>query len=1447
MTGGRSDGRHLLSPELDYISVRETGVASQAAYIVDLFDALPGREHSSRVRKFQEVAAALGTSPDQLLNAAASPGAIEVDFPFRVTTADPAWWAQWCAGCGKASCDCSVLWDDGSHSRPAGCRSAGELRALAMNLANLDPEPEALRAGERCLVEQWPPPPQGSSATHLCTVCLSGFSGALAVCPLSGQVAASCCFECGARWTPQLTALPLPGELAARLRCQVAVCANVEFAGSLMPGVGLLTEMHRSLILAQRTLSSVRLHGQYSGCGPLRHARPLHVPPFPNVTVARGAEPVGPSLRHDRELGLVRPTRTSSPWCCRWLVGPGGADDNWEAADPDAVFIAGGQAHRVGAGVPMWVVESAVDEAPLSIEALVYCGELTRRGALSDALLTLLCDISNPELGTAEGGSRAGEEGWAKWLRTLDRTEEAVPASLSWVAPSAPVSFDAAKRTLRLPRTEVIRRPGGIVLAPPGTGKSHWIRALGPNSPWRDGDLLVDWPPGCRATSRLRARHDALRVAAIEEAVEAGHSVLVSFGNPDVLERWRDEGRLVGVWGVADPDFPRRRLTSGVELSNTQRQFLPRYHKIVREWEVWAPVVCDTEHCTLPRSGLTRVSSAGSRSAEDAVRCICSHSDSLFTKKVLAPAFADVTPGPPPPQACLCPLSVACDAILAVRPADQVLAELLRLVGQPYDFACAMLLFIFGVSDATRVPQIRKLLRLPMPAFHSLAKDLSGLVKRWGVPPTWPVRPECVAELHCLGARGIGAINVREEQQHRQDRTFAVPVDEDSIANLIASKLDSDLRPGKRGVMTPNEFMDLRALWVSGGSQPSGAASLPAGAIEVNGLTAPVRFRHTKKSWVETIPSDYLQSVLAGPPRLRATFSVKINDPSKVRVLYGCDSESYLAYSYVLAPVEAALDRSDMLLKPGAADELSAISERLQALSRGVGFMFDFDDFNSQHSYAAMRGVFSGLLRSRWCRAQSTIFQEAVQWCIDALDDVQARYPDGGVIRQPLGLMSGWRATSFVNTLLNWAYLKLAATRAGITEALTYTQHAGDDVFAIAAGRVQISQLMAAIKGLGARGNEGKIAISRNFGEFLRCRYSLSGRGVSGYPARPIASLATGNFMGSASLDPLGKACEVAEHVATCVTRGLATDLGEALLYRLARYWSAVRAPDGNWVPAPDAVLFAPRQHGGLGIVGSAGRAARWWKTRLPDRPSAVEQVRVADAPSMASDDAIAYLKATLADLNLTREQYDATKQLLLQASYTGSAVAALRAKLRQYSGDSLLKWYRACAQIPGPSALTGARLLAATTDDDSPHSAVSLLTHALTLRAPRHPRLYGVLSRVAGLRDAVQRTAFSTPAAARLLVQILRPEAFADFCSLAAQVGDDAAGKFAWGDTDTSFIAIFGLSRLVRDYAWLLYHIDCLTQARLQRTPPPPASAYALSVVGLRGRVWQGIGPVTA
>nr|AED99798.1 RNA-dependent RNA polymerase [Trichomonas vaginalis virus 4] len=227
-------------------------------------------------------------------------------------------------------------------------------------------------------------------------------------------------------------------------------------------------------------------------------------------------------------------------------------------------------------------------------------------------------------------------------------------------------------------------------------------------------------------------------------------------------------------------------------------------------------------------------------------------------------------------------------------------------------------------------------------------------------------------------------------------------------------------------------------------------------------------------------------NIIAVKPSVYITQAQKL-EHGKTRYIYNCDTVSYLYFDYILNYIESIWANSHVLLNP---DALNA--EKFATLEYPKYCMIDYTDFNSQHTLTSMKVVFEVLKEF----LPSEMFP-VLDWCITSFDNMTIRDK-----KWRSTLPSGHRATTFINSVLNRAYLLPY-----IGTIVSY--HCGDDV--LLCGDYDYQNL---ITRLPYELNPSK----QSFGphaEFLRLH--RHGEKVIGYPTRAISSLVSGNWLSTTS------------------------------------------------------------------------------------------------------------------------------------------------------------------------------------------------------------------------------------------------------------------------------------------------------------------------------------------
>jgi len=210
--------------------------------------------------------------------------------------------------------------------------------------------------------------------------------------------------------------------------------------------------------------------------------------------------------------------------------------------------------------------------------------------------------------------------------------------------------------------------------------------------------------------------------------------------------------------------------------------------------------------------------------------------------------------------------------------------------------------------------------------------------------------------------------------------------------------------------------------------------------------------------------------------------------------------------------------------------------------------MLDYDDFNSQHASESLQMVVEEVIRHTGYDKQ--------------LGDKLVRslkggfvYVGGRCVGELAGtLMSGHRGTSFLNSILNAAYLRVY-----VPEYERYASiHVGDDVYMCVQSMKAAGDVLMAIKESPLRMNPTKQSVGPYTAEFLRMAF---GHGIVwGYLARAIASTVSGNWQAEFKMEPLAALRTMTQNAWTLVMRSANEEMADGLVSAVTRVSGLNRA-----------------------------------------------------------------------------------------------------------------------------------------------------------------------------------------------------------------------------------------------------------------------------------------------
>lgn len=418
------------------------------------------------------------------------------------------------------------------------------------------------------------------------------------------------------------------------------------------------------------------------------------------------------------------------------------------------------------------------------------------------------------------------------------------------------------------------------------------------------------------------------------------------------------------------------------------------------------------------------------------------------------------------------------------------------------------------------------------------------------------------------------------------------------IAEALQSILPSRLQP-----TSFSRWYARREFWAASGGAPG--AKLSWLRVDESSLDAKLeveRVRLNKRAALLLVPEAYHRRHFADPASavLYSKAAPKFEN-GKRRIIWNTSLTHYVAQGFLLDLVEPHFRQGTWYSAANSAPHRTARSiARHAELHQATGFMWDYADFNINHSQDAQVLLFSvlaELIRERLprddpssaiCAADVT---RITAWVNAAKRNFFMHDSESGYVQEAVrSLASGERATSFVNTVLSRAY-RLQHDRAsqrllGRQLLLPRSDHQGDDVFATVASMPDATLAGCLFLLTGYAGQLFKITCNYTpSGEFLRQFYGL--HGIAGYPIRSAMGLFSGEYFEDLPPDPPSRVAATFMQFAKVTARGGAFEphLITLLTSRNASLAYSDKQGRVHHVSCPPALAVVPRALGGLGGV----------------------------------------------------------------------------------------------------------------------------------------------------------------------------------------------------------------------------------------------------------------------
>lgn len=383
----------------------------------------------------------------------------------------------------------------------------------------------------------------------------------------------------------------------------------------------------------------------------------------------------------------------------------------------------------------------------------------------------------------------------------------------------------------------------------------------------------------------------------------------------------------------------------------------------------------------------------------------------------------------------------------------------------------------------------------------------------------------------------------------------------------------------------------------SSGSAPSLRKVKLAIGTRLEPLTSP-----TKTQWVASLNESKLKALLTAKPTMLAHPIDKL-EAGKLKIIMPGDVNHWLVESLALYGAESRILSwaRETTLNLTAAEELADMTARMLHVEQELQTIAsDYTDYNYNHLYSRMQNLWLAMAAAIDPSAPTRVLWEgqsfsefsasAARWAAAALEDAWSVVPGDPHKRIKLvqGLWTGWRSTSFINTLFNLGYTEVVTKsfEAMYGYAPLYRQRVlGDDMEGVVQDEWTALRLLELYPRHGFDMNAVKQLVSTTRVEYLRLLYSKSD-GVRGSLNRSIAGVVSSDAQKSEARPGPEEYASIYESLGTLISRG-ADKKAVALLEQASLfYWGHVSqhtSSGRSTVHLPPALAEAANCYGGLG------------------------------------------------------------------------------------------------------------------------------------------------------------------------------------------------------------------------------------------------------------------------
>lgn len=259
------------------------------------------------------------------------------------------------------------------------------------------------------------------------------------------------------------------------------------------------------------------------------------------------------------------------------------------------------------------------------------------------------------------------------------------------------------------------------------------------------------------------------------------------------------------------------------------------------------------------------------------------------------------------------------------------------------------------------------------------------------------------------------------------------------------------------------------------------ASSLPEGSSTRSTEVLGVEVRRKNLAFLFNSVGSNLDCMAR--PGLFGTIIPKYEPAGRIRPLLPSNDSDWLRWATLLTGLEKGLWRmlSNCPLQWDDADWLRADASLMKATSGGVVLAAsDFDDYNQLHTNEIMAYIAETLGDVLYQRTGDRTMLRVAKQIVQGIQSNKLRGPRGERIHTRYGLWSGWRSTTFINSILNPYYNNM------LHEPGLAMLFMGDDSVSLFGDMVEAADHLASLDAAGFFAQHSKQLISLRRAEFLR-------------------------------------------------------------------------------------------------------------------------------------------------------------------------------------------------------------------------------------------------------------------------------------------------------------------------------------------------------------------------